>query len=269
MIILALDASGQPDYPIIGWDNVVTSSNVAATSSASGYPVTNLANPSTANYWLADDSNSPPNTTQYLTVSGITDPFDYVGIARHNFGTAGCRVTVQVYDDESSPAAWVDVTLGVIPTDDAPLFFKFTEQNYSQVRVKIEAGTAEALAAVLYVGLSMTMQRRIYIDHVPLPYGRVVVGPPAFSVGGTYLGRIVTGQRRQSSAKFSLLDPSWFRENMKPFLENAVDHPFFFSWRPNSYPSEVGFAAIVNDPMPMPQAPSNLISVELQLAGVM
>lgn len=264
MIVLAIDASQKPDYPIIGWRNAVTSANVAATSAALGYPASNLANPSTANYWLADDANSPPSTTQYLTVSDLSSAFDYVGIARHNFGTAGSRVTIQVYNGST----WVDVTVGIIPSSDDPLFFKFAQQNYTQVRVKIEAGSIEASAAVLYVGLSLVMQRRLYVDHVPLPYARVVGSPPVFSIGGSYLGRIITNQKRQSVAKFKLLDPTWVRQNMTAFFASAVDSPFFFSWRPQSYPLEVGFATLANDPMPAPEAPSNLISVELQLVGV-
>lgn len=252
------------DYPIIGWQNLVTASNVAATSATPGYPASNLANSSTANYWLADDSNSPPSTIQYLTVSGLSSTFNYMGIARHNLSSSHSTVSVEVYNGGS----WVAVTTPSVPLSDEPLFFYFLTQSYTQARLKIVPGNAEASVAVLYLGLALVVQRRIYADHVALPHARVVSGPPVYSEGGSYLGRIVVSEMRQTKISFKNLDPAWSRSNFVPFLAAAVDRPFFFSWRPKSYPAEVGFAALTNDPMLVPESPANFMSVELDVKGV-
>ena len=46
-LALALAPTTDNDAGIIGYDNLLTIGNVTATSSATNYPATNLANPST------------------------------------------------------------------------------------------------------------------------------------------------------------------------------------------------------------------------------
>lgn len=252
------------DYPIIAWRNFVTATNVAATSAAVGFPASNLANPSTANYWHADDPASPPSTIQYLTVSGLTSAFNYLGVARHNFHSSGSTISVEVFNG----ATWVPVTFAAVPASDDPLLFTFPSQSYAQARLKIAPGSIEALVAVLYVGLSLTVQRRVYVDHVALPHGRVVSGPPVFAEGGQYLGRVVVSETRQTRIVMKNLEPAWVRANLVPFLASAVDRPFFFSWRPQTYPLEIGFVALANNPTPVPESPANFMSVELEVRGI-
>lgn len=256
------------DYPVICWQNLVTRSNIAATSAATYHPATDLANPATHLFWRGDDPNSPPSTTQYLTVSGLSQSFDYLAVASHNFGSTGCALSIEVYDETVSPATWTKISGPLSPDDDAPIVFLFLSRSETQARLKIEVGTAEPQCAVLYLGPRLTMQRRIYADHSPLPYARMITSAAGVSESGSYLGRVITRQTKQTTAAFKYLTPDWVRANLEPFLDQATENPFFFCWRPDSYPSEVGYAWLTNDPHAVPEGPSNMLTVELEMGGV-
>jgi hypothetical protein len=64
------------------------------------------------------------------------------------------------------------------------------------------------------------------------------------------------------------LKPDWYRANFDPFVVAAQDSPFFFGWRPYSYPNEVGFAWLTNDPSPSNMMSNGMMQVSLELNGV-
>jgi hypothetical protein len=47
-----------------------------------------------------------------------------------------------------------------------------------------------------------------------------------------------------------------------------VERPFFFAWRPDAYPYEVGYCWLTNDPQPSNALPNGMMSVSLEMAGV-
>lgn len=251
-----------PDHPLVGWDNIVTDSNIAATSAADGYPASNLAAPITFREWRATS-----NAQQYLTITtdGITEN-DYVAIAVHNFGEIGSQVSVE----EFVGGSWSEVASPAIFADNDPILWRFTPGARSQLRVRIQAGSAAARAAVIYCGKLLIMERRIYAGHTPMPHGRVSNISNGFSESGQFLGRILLGASRATQAAFRLLTPSWYRENMEPFLQVAQTTPFFFAWRPASYPLEVGYGALSQDAIPVngDASDNNLIAITLSMKGV-
>lgn len=254
---------GVTDYPLIGWHNVVTAANVTATSEDTSYPVTNVANPATHLYWLPADES--PSSDQYITiVTNTSDEIDYIAIAAHNLGTVQSVVSVEGYIG----SVWTEIVEETILADDTPVLFRFTAQVLPQIRLRIQPGDAASRVAVIYCGALLTMERRIYADHVPVTLGRVANVIDHVSEGGCFLGRVQTRETRETIAKFSLLTPAWVRTYLVPFLAQARTMPFFFAWRPDSYPLEVGYTWLRNDPQPSNEAPANLMSVELQLEGV-
>ena len=123
-------------------------------------------------------------------------------------------------------------------------------------------------AAVVYCGKSLVLERKLYVGHTPLPDGRRAQIVNSRAESGNFLGRIVLGETRKSTVPLSLISPAWFRSHMRPFLSAAVEAPFFFAWRPQTYPLETGFAWLLDDPMPAPVGPSNLLAFELKLGGI-
>lgn len=260
LIISGDTADINENSPLIGYRNLVTVSNVTSTTAAAGYPVTNTANPATHLFWKG--ASSIANETVTVTLSGSVD-VDYVGIARHNFGSAGVAVSVQTFDGST----WTE-RAAALPGDDSPLLFRFTKDQYDGVRLVLSPGSAVPQMAVLYVGELLALQRRIYVGHTPINYGiqsNVVVGR---AERGHYLGRVITGQHTETSVDLQNLTPAWYRANMHPFVLAAQERPFFFAWRPSTYPLEVGYAWLTSDPIPKNQLPNGMMQVQLDMSGI-
>jgi hypothetical protein len=248
------------DLPAVGYHNVVRSDSIVADTQEANFPASNLANPATHLEWRAADDSE-----QYITITtNEVDPIDYVGIARHNLGTAEIVVSVEANID----AVWTEIVEETMLPDDTPAVLRFAAASYSQVRIRLQTGSDTARIAVVYCGKLLDLERKVYVGHTPLPYARKIDVASNRSVSGNFLGRIILGEGRESTVPFSLFTPAWCRENLDPFLEAAEGIPFFFAWRPNTYPREVGFCDLMADPMPAPAGPSNLIAFDLKLNGV-
>ena len=256
------------DEPLIGYDNIVTSTNITATSEAEGYPATRLANPATHLEWHASTS-----AIQYLTVTtpGINN-VEYIGVVGHNWSTIGATVSIEVLTVDSPPT-WTQTEAPFIPTSDNPIFWQITSPRPESFRIKIAQGSSPPdlpQAAVVQAGTLLTMQRKIYSRHLPITYGRKLVVSNGRSESGKFLGRVVIGEDNDTIASFRLITPEWFRSNMPDFLEAAKEAPFFFVWRPDTYPDEVGYCWLTDDPAPTPEDPAanNYIAFDLKMAGV-
>lgn len=262
---LVLSESGlTADHPIIGYRNIVTTSNIAATNSNASYPVTNLANPATHLRWQAA-ANSPPTTPMYLTITtGSADPIDYLAIAKHNLGTA--EITAVVQGDDGG--GYDDLTDPVIPGDDSPLLFRWTAASYTAIRLKLTVGSVVPQIAVLYCGKLLVLPRKIWQGHTPITYGRRQKVISGKSESGNFLGRIITGEWRETSQTIQLVNPADYREDIDDFFESGKDTPFFWGWRPQTYPTEVGYAWLTNDPQPKNASQHGLTEFELRMAGV-
>lgn len=246
--------------PLIGYKTQVTESNVAATDAATGYPASNVANVSTAEEWRGNSA-----ALKYLTVTcnGV-DPVDYVAIAKHNFGTEQIAVSVEADNGDG----FEEVSEPVLLADDRPVIFRFTKEAYASVRLKMAAGDAAPRLAILYVGELLPLQRNIYVGHSPINLNRqrnVITG---LSENANFLGRVTTGRTASTSISLQNLTPGWYRSRMDPFVEAAETRPFFFAWRPQGYPREVGFAWLTGDPSPKNMRANGMMQVDLSLRGI-
>lgn len=247
------------DHPVIGWHSIVTAANIVADNEDANFPASNLANPSTHEGWRSDDDG-----TQYLTVTtGYVDDIDYVGIARHNFGSE--QIPVRIEDGAGN----ILVQEVMLP-DDSPALFRFTAQSLATVKIRMAANAGQLpRAAVVYVGKLLVLERRIYVGHTPLTQARKINVQNGRSESGNFLGRIVLGAWRETVIPLSLLSPGWYRDHGgDEFLAVAQETPFFFGWRPETYPYEIGYCWLIEDPMPVPTAPSNRIAFDLKVSGI-
>lgn len=252
-----------PDNPIIGQHNLVTAGNVEADTEADGYPASNVANPATYSSagWRADDA-----TEQYFTVdlSGADAIIDYVGIAAHNFGTAGIAFSVEV----NVGAGWVEEVEPQLRTDDAPLLLRLELNVYTGVRIKLAAGFEAARIGVLYVGRALILQRRVAVGHTPITLSAARKSSTGMSESGNFMGRILSGGKAETTVPLANLDAGWYREHMKPFIDQAEEAPFFFAWRPQGYPREIGYVWLTATPKPKTQRTNGMMSIELPIAGI-
>lgn len=255
------------DHPIIGWINLVTVSNISATDSDADFPVTNLANPATHLSWKAGAADSPP-TYDYITVSPNTaDDIDYIAIARHNLGSLAIPIEIG-YFDTASPPVWTVLVAESLLADDSPALFRFTAQTLTTVSIRLGPTSLQSEIAVCYCGKLLVLPRRLYQGFAPINYARIAKVTSGRSEAGNFLGRIVLQEFVKDTVPLSLIDPAYFRDHIAAFLVDSKERPFFFAWRPQTYPAEVGYCHMTNDPVPTNQAPHGLIAMQLEMTGI-
>lgn len=233
------------DFPIIGWHNLIDINNVSSSYEDAAYPVTNLANPSTAARWQSTHS-----TVQYITVDvQSAEGVDYVGLARHNLGSTSATIEVQVLPPGIT-TAWQTVSEERILPHDQPTILRFERQPVSGVRLRIVPNGLPPRIAVMHVGQLLQMPRGLQEGHVPAHLASsddIVTG---LAESGDYLGRVVTRQSLNSGVSFKFISKAWFDANMLPFVKVARGSPFFFAWMPDLYPDETAFAWTTSDIRP-------------------
>lgn len=254
--------------PIIGYQNLVTTANVSATSEEPDYPASNLGNPATHLLWRS--AAGSPSSPEYITVILDTNELvDYVGIARHNFYSNLTPVTLE---GAITPDVWFELISERQLPDDGPAIFRFEPQSLYAVRLKIGEAAAAAPVppqlAVMYAGALLVIQRRIYVGHTPITYGRKLQVVNNRSISGAFLGRIITSETRESNISLKNLTPAWYRSYFDPFLIAAKEIPFFWAWRPGDYPDEAGYVWLKNDPVPQNQLPNGMMQVDCEIEGI-
>ncbi len=250
-------SASQLDHPVIGQDNIVTISNIAATSATSDDPATNMANPATDLEWTATST-----ATQYVTVTtGTSSPVSYFGVAGHNLGSAQIPTSVEV----DTGSGYTQIIAPMTFADDKPLLFRFDSQSLAGIRLKLQTGIAPASIAAVRVGSLLVLPRKIYVPHVPITYNRQKYTANNVSANGKFLGLIQTGETNVTDINLQNLDPAWYRTYLDPVID-ARD-PFFWAWRPVSYPTEVAYAWITNNPKPTNQRTNGMMQVTLSVEG--
>lgn len=233
------------NYPLIGWHNVVTFSGLSATSSATGYPATNLSTVSTIDMWRAAD-----DTEQVVTLTGVDDIVDYVAIARHNLGSAGIEASVETLAADVE-ADWEEVFAGVLPGSDAPHMLRFAAAPVIGVRLRLQAGDAPAEIAAMRIGKALRLQRGLQADFVPFHRAITTDKLDGENEFGDFLGSIVTRQQIATTATINHLTDAWYEENMAPFVRAANEgDPFFFVADPEAHPDQVGYCRIAGSARP-------------------
>lgn len=266
-LVLTADDSNpnlNANSPAIGYHNLVTVTSVTAGTADTNYPVTNLANPMTFLEWRAAD-----NTTQYLTIDLAaygSNPTDYVAIAKHNWSSAGITISLEGSTDGTTYPLTL-ISPQVLASDE-PLIMRYTPQILLKVRVKFVGGTTPARAAVAYAGKLLTIERNIYVGHTPMPYGRKRDVVNGRSESGNFLGRVVTGEKRMTSVSLENLRASWHRTYLDPFFKASAKTPFFFAWRPGTYPTEVGYGWMPDDPTMSNQRSNGMVSASFNIEGI-
>ena len=247
--------------PVIGWESVVAGGDITATSTESGRTAADLANPSTVLFWRAASA-----TEVYVTfaVSSI-EPVDYLAIAAHNFGSAQIPVSVHII---TTGDVYTLISGPRIYTRDDPLIFRFPPTTVIGVRLRLEAGNAAPQAAVGYVGRLLVMPRGTSDAHVPINFGRTTRRLRQTSNNGHFLGEVLLSEGRQNAIAFKHLAQEWFRDTFVPFLDAATTRPFFFAWRPQAAPDDVGYVTLTNDPQPSIDFDTETIGLDLQMEGV-
>jgi len=249
------------DNPRIGWHNLLTEDNVSAAEEAIGFPVVHIANPETHVRW-----KGATTALQYVRVTlSSAQLVNYFAFVGHNLGSTGATVVLQGSSDGTN---WTSLHDEQLLADDYAFMYEFADHEYQYYQLLITPGTAAPEISVLYVGAILRMQRRIYVGHAPMVLNIQSDVSSGFSEEGQFLGRVLRSQRLETQAQFKHLTASWYRQYFYPFAQQAIDRPFFFAWRPSSYPNEIGYCWFKRDPEPENQMANGMMQLRMDMQGI-
>jgi hypothetical protein len=112
------------------------------------------------------------------------------------------------------------------------------------------------------------MERHIYGGHAPVNLQRDTVLQQPLSRGGQFLGQTFRRLGVTGSAAFKNLTPSWYRDNIEPFVKEARRFPFFWAWQPEDFPEDVVYGWLEDDPKPAYMGDIPLMQVSFKIRGI-
>lgn len=236
--------------------------------------VTNLANQGNITHigdlkegsaaWLAATDSTAERWREKARTSHIfgvnfqpeTTTIDCVAFCAHR-GLIGRQVIINIVKNSIGVR-----TVGpFIITDEKPYMAIFDDTECDGVIINFSSATAfEMEIGVISVGKTVTFPRNVYVGHTPSPYARNPSVEFMTSDNGQFLGQYRRSTALSNSFQNDNIPADYYRDVLYPYFHLiAESSPFFFAWRPQKYPEEVGYMWI----------PGGKINVSNQLANGM
>jgi len=252
--------TSNPNSPRIGIQNSAGRGTIFAS------PTELPSNPA----WLTSTSSTAERfktspSTYNLWVANVNGAIcDYVGIAATKV-TAGSQVDVKIVRD----GVLISVYGPAIVLDESPIFIMFEAGEVETVAItytKTEPFSIEI--GIVNVGKTVFLPRNIYVGHTPIKYGRQPSTLVSMSDNMNFLGHVNTGTTLSSSVSMSNIPPDFYRKYIyTSFQIPAETNPFFWAWRPQSYPKEVGFCWLSGRFDVSNESPNGFMSIGFSMAG--
>jgi hypothetical protein len=251
------------------WTRDLAASAVTVSSESDEGPGDMPNYPDTYTFW---EPTSLPATR--VVDFGTGRDVDYGGLV-HTLGSSQCSVLLETSDGSlaGSPEAQVWTALGteIAPGNDAPLMFLDTSRvgRYGRISVA-RAGSSTTMPRinVAHFGQVLAMPRGIQGGHSPMNLARDTELDRALSRGGQFLGQGFVRHGMTGSAAWRYLDPTWYRQYFDPFVQSARRYPFFFAWRPQTWPLEVGYAWALGNIRPTNMGVREFMEVGFNMHGI-
>lgn len=240
----------------IGHQTYTRTGTATASSAQTNFPADAPLNSMTYEYWRP---TAIPAT--WTLDAGSSVSANYFGIGAHTL--SGCAISIQGSNDNVSYTTIDTLT----PSDNSQIMFLFAPVSYRYWRLYISSGSIPSVG-VIYVGTTLDMIRPYYAGVSPISLNKTTVIRPNRSEGGQWLGRTVIRQGSSMSAEFKNLDNAWVRNTFSQFIDDAVLYPFFFAWRPDNYPEDVGYVWVTDDIAPTNMGIRDLMQVSFSMQGL-
>jgi hypothetical protein len=231
-------APQDPNAPVILYQNRLTTASVAAGGTGGQL----VLSPNTFDRWQG--TIAPASSAVITFTLPNNTSLDCLAVGAHNLGTLSGGATLRCEYAVTVGGAWVD--FAPLQTrnggDTRPvMFIRATPVTVRQIRFRVTSGTGPYFVGVIYAGLKLQMPHPIYGGHSPLPLNATTDYFNNRSESGEWIGRQIRRRGFETSVELPRLKPDWYRANFQPFVDSAKENPFFFAWRPVSYPDEVGY----------------------------
>lgn len=259
-VLVSFTQQANADYPMLLWENLATEDE--ADSELITDPAINLLHPSTVEGWASDILDVQHVT---FTVDGFINA---VGIAEHNLGSGLIHIAIDGLSGDVG-AVWEELLPSMQLPNDEPHMFVLDRINLIGVRLRLTPqDVTKPEIAVAYVGEALHFPYGIQPGNPPINYGYRREVATGRAEAGHFLGRIITRESRATQVTIRNLTPAWWRANLVRFLEAAGDTPFFFAWRPLTYPNESGYVWATVDIVPVPSHLVGYTDLTMQIEGI-
>lgn len=212
-----------------------TGSSLTATSTASGYTLTDIYNMLESNTWKSAVTTNP----QYITYDagvGNTATADYLAIIGHNLKTIGATITLQYSTDNFSTDV-NDAFTGFAPSADTVILKEFTAPAAKRYwRLKISGAMSAAPYMTLCIWGSMT--ELDYGSAAYDPYEEDVKASVNLSQGGFVTGIHTQYSERSLSLRFEDADSTLYGK-VKAWWTGSGLKNFFVAWDTANNPNDV------------------------------
>jgi hypothetical protein len=261
--LLASPPAGEPlTHARIGYQTWTREDGVTATGSteAEDAPADAVLSYVTNTFW------EPTALPATLTIDfGRLRQIDYVGIGAHTIGSSECSVAVATSPDNST---YTDFSDDTAPGNDAAIMFLDDAVSCRYLRLSFAGSVVMPRVGVVYAGEVLTMYRALYAGHQPITMSRRTTMTTLKSRGGQLLGRSFRRHGIATPASYKNLPSDWVRENLDPFVRSARLYPYFWAWRPQDFPEEVGYVWTDDDIAPKNSGPRDLMEVGWEMEGI-
>jgi len=247
------------NFPSLCYDNRFDDGTPVASTTATGYSVSNLQD------WRAYTWWKPTALPATVTVDcGAAKTADYAVIVGHTLGTSGATLEVRGSTDNFVAS---DVLVATItPTSDNPILLQFASTSYRYWRYKITGGATMPAMAVAAIGTALEIPGDLAEGFDPLT--RTVQGTINKSVQGHPLGRVFDYEAWSQDLNFGVITWDWLRASFIPAWKGHLrGSPCVFIWDPVSHSDEL-YLVTLGDNFKTPHSAGGYANLQFTVSGV-
>lgn len=205
-----------------------------------------------AERWKSVDS--PSHIFTMFLGSGNYATINSVGFCAHR-GLIGRQCIINVIKDSV-----VVKSIGpFIITKSTPVFKIFEDVECDGVIINFSSFEPFSIeVGVISIGKSIALPRNIYVGHTPITYGRNPKSRFVTSDNGNFLGQSTEGITLESAVDMDNIPQGYYDDILFPYFQlPAETTPFFWAWRPEKYPDQVGYCWIPGGRVQMKNSKAN------------
>lgn len=217
---MLLDLRTTPENEaIMAWENVVRTSGMSASSAASGFPSSAARTYQTYEGW------KPAGGTGTITSTFTQRSLNYVGCTLVG-APGGSALQLRISTDGST-----FTKIGSPLSADTPALW-LLDDTANVVAVRLEVfGLTTGYVANIMAGTRTELQRRVYVGHTPIKYGRETTSLRGVAENGSFMGTIIRRRTLGTSISVDNVTPDYYRETLDPMFVALQEQPHYFAWR--------------------------------------
>lgn len=225
----------------LGIENLLEDAVLTATNQTADFYVENVATGTTYDYWKPGLVNS--------TLTAQFDGFkeiDYLGIAAHNLGQSLISFQLQHYIDggwQDTTEAYEPSNFNALATGESSIMLFFNPVFTDRIRIVFSGTLSSQIFSIgiIYAGKAFAFERPFYQGHRPLNLNRTTALVQHITEQGYDVARYVRRKGASTDITINNQTPAFMRSRVAPLIAQRRTKGFFFAWRPDSLPDDVGF----------------------------